>query len=377
MAWFYAAFPGLVLNYFGQGALLLEHPHAIESPFFLMGPQWARWPLVILATMATIIASQALISGAFSLTVQAMQLDYLPRLTVKHTSAHHIGQVYLPLVNWLLATGCIGLVLAFQTSSKLAAAYGIAVTTTMFVTTILFFSLTTRQWGWSRPKALLLCVPMGLLELGFFGANLFKIPAGGWFPLLVGGLLLTAMTTWRTGRRVVAERLAVGRVPIRDFIAHLPEDVARAPGVAVFMFRGDGVAPPSLLANTIHNRVLHRRVILLSVVTEAEPYVPAERRVVQTEFGRGLHQVVLHHGFMEEIDVPKAIDGLEVGGTLLDVDRVTFFLGRETVIPSEIVSMRPWRERLFAFMLRAAAPASRFFRLPPDQVVELGSQVEI
>ena len=376
-AWFVAAFPALVLNYFGQGALLLEDPAAIESPFFLMGPDWARWPLVIMATMATVIASQALISGAFSLTVQAMQLDYLPRLTVKHTSAHHIGQVYLPLVNWFLAAGCIGLVLAFRTSSALAAAYGIAVTTTMFVTTVLFYSLVRNRWDWSMPRALALCVPLGLLEIGFLGANVFKIPAGGWFPIVVGAVILTAMTTWRTGRRVVAERLAVGRVPIRDFIARLPEDVARAPGVAVFMFRGDGVAPPSLLANTKHNRVLHRQVILLSVVTAAEPYVPLEQRVELVEFGRGLHQVVLNHGFMEEIDVPKAIDGLEIGGRLLDVDRVTFFLGRETVIPSEIVSMKPWRERLFAFMLRAAAPASRFFRLPPDQVVELGSQVEI
>ena len=286
-AWFIAAFPALVLNYFGQGALLLEDPAAIESPFFLMGPDWARWPLVILATMATVIASQALISGAFSLTVQAMQLDYLPRLTVKHTSAHHIGQVYLPLVNWFLAAGCIGLVLAFRTSSALAAAYGIAVTTTMFVTTVLFYSLVRNRWDWSMPRALALCVPLGLLEIGFLGANVFKIPAGGWFPIVVGAVILTAMTTWRTGRRVVAERLAVGRVPIRDFIARLPEDVARAPGVAVFMFRGDGVAPPSLLANTKHNRVLHRQVILLSVVTAAEPYVPLEQRVELVEFGRG------------------------------------------------------------------------------------------
>ncbi len=376
-AWFMVAFPALTLNYFGQGALLLDHPAAIASPFFLMGPQWARWPLVILATCAAIIASQALISGAFSMTVQAMQLDYLPRMTVRHTSADHVGQVYLPLLNWMLAAGCIGLVLGFQKSSALAAAYGIAVTATMFVTTLLFYKLLTLNWSWPSWRAFLLCAPLGLLEIGFFGANVFKIPAGGWFPLLVGGLIMVAMTTWRTGRRVVAERMSVGRVPIKDFIARLPEDIARAPGTAVFMFRGDGVAPPSLLANTKHNRVLHRRVILLSVITAAEPYVPEADRVEIEEFGRGLCQITLHHGFMEELSVPQAIDRLEIGGSELDVSEVTFFLGRETVIPSDVVSMAPWRERLFAFMLRAAASASRFFKLPPDQVVEVGSQVEI
>jgi KUP system potassium uptake protein len=376
-AWFAVAFPALTLNYFGQGALLLDEPDAVSNPFFLMGPEWARWPLVVLATFATIIASQALISGAFSMTVQAMQLDYLPRMSVRHTSAAHFGQVYLPLVNWVLAAACIGLVFGFRESSSLAAAYGIAVTITMFVTTVLFSRFVQQSWGWSRLRAAAFCVPLGALELGFFGANVFKVPSGGWFPLVVGAVILTAMTTWRTGRRVVAERLAVGRVPIRDFIARLPEDIARAPGTAVFMFRGDGVAPPSLLANTKHNRVLHRRVILLSVVTESEPYVPESQRVEVQEFGRGLCQITLHHGFMEEISVPEAIDGLEVGGTALDVGEVTFFLGRETVIPSEIVSMAPWRERLFAFMLRAAASASRFFKLPPEQVVEVGSQVEI
>ncbi|MFN7969526.1 MAG: potassium transporter Kup [Acidimicrobiales bacterium] len=376
-SWFLVAFPALVLNYFGQCAMLLREPEAISNPVFLMAPQWARWPLVVLATAAAVIASQALISGAFSMTVQAMRLDYLPRMTVRHTSAAHAGQVYLPLVNWLLAAGCIGLVLVFQESSGLAAAYGIAVTATMFVTTLLFYKLCRLNWGWSAPRALALCLPLGALEFGFFAANIFKIPAGGWFPLLVGTLIIIAMTTWRTGRRVVAERLEVGRVPIRDFIARLPEDIARAPGTAVFMFRGDGVAPPSLLANTKHNRVLHRRVILLSVITATEPFVPASDRVEIVEFGRGLCQITLRHGFMEEMSVPDAIDGLEIGGSRLDVGEVTFFLGRETVIPSEVVSMAPWRERLFAFMLRAASSASRFFKLPPEQVIEVGSQVEI
>jgi KUP system potassium uptake protein len=376
-AWFTVAFPALVLNYFGQGALLLDRPDAIRSPFFLMGPDWARWPLVILATCATVIASQALISGAFSLTVQAMQLDYLPRLTLKHTSAHHAGQVYLPTVNILLMVGCIGLVLAFRSSSNLAAAYGIAVTATMFVTTLLFYALARRNWGWSRARTLALCVPLGVLELGFLGANVFKIPDGGWFPLVVGAVIMLSLTTWRTGRRVVAERLAASRIPVEQFLAELPPATARVPGTAVFMFRGDGVTPPSLLANTRHNRALHERVVLLSVQTLGEPYAEDVERASITDFGHGVHQVILRHGFMEEVDVPASIDGLLVDGAAIRADEVTFFLGRETVIPSELVSMAPWRERLFALMLRSAASASRFFRLPPDQVVEVGSQVEI
>ena len=377
IAWFAVAFPGLVLNYFGQGALLLEEPEAISSPLFLMGPEWARWPLVIMAALAAIIASQALISGVFSLTVQAMQLDYLPRLTVRHTSAQHIGQVYLPLVNLLLAIGCISLVLAFQSSAGLAAAYGIAVTGTMGITTVLFYFFTRAKWGWSTGKALAVCVPLAILDFAFFGANVFKIPAGGWFPLVVAAVIMVAMTTWRTGRRVVAERIAASQVTIEEFMRTLPEDVVRAPGTAVFMFRGDGTAPPALRTNTMHNRVLHERVILLSVRTDSVPYVAADQRFEIIEFGRSIHQLTAHHGFMEEPDVPAWLDGLEVGGVPIVVDDVTFFLGRETVIPSDVVSMAPWRERLFAVMLRTAASASRFFRLPPNQVVEVGSQVEI
>jgi KUP system potassium uptake protein len=377
MAWFCAAFPGLVLNYFGQGSLLLEDPEAIENPFFLMGPAWARWPLVVLATAATIIASQALITGAFSMTVQAVQLDYIPRLKVRHTSAAHRGQVYLPIVNWLLAIGCIALVLAFQASGSLAAAYGIAVTATMGLTTMLFYAFVRRSWGWSTGRALALCVPLLAVDLAFFGANAFKIPAGGWFPILVATVIIVSMTTWRTGRRVVAERLAASRVPIDTFIKTLPEDVRRVEGTAVYMFRGDAVAPPSLVANTRHNRVLHRSVLLLHVVATSEPTVPASERAAVEDLGLNIHQIVLRFGFMEEPDVLGALEGMEVGGTRLDATKLTFFLGREVAIPTHIAAMAPWRERLFAFMLRSAASASRFFHLPSEQVVELGSQVEI
>ncbi|MCB0963453.1 MAG: potassium transporter Kup [Acidimicrobiales bacterium] len=376
-AWFAVAFPGLVLNYFGQGALLLENPEAIESPFFLMGPSWASWPLVGLATMATVIASQALITGAFSLTVQAVQLDYLPRLTLRHTSSEHRGQVYLPLINWILAVGCIGLVLAFQSSSGLAAAYGIAVTATMGLTTYLFFVFVQREWGWSRTRALVLCIPLAAMDLGFFGANIFKIPAGGWFPLLIAALLMGAMTTWRTGRRLVADRLAKSRMPIVDFTAGIDEEIARVEGIAAYMYRGHAVAPASLVSNVRHNRVLHEQVLLLQVAVAGEATVdPAERAQIEY-LGRGIYELQLTFGYMEEPDVPGALAELELDGELLDTEDITYFLGREIVIPTHLVGMALWRERLFAFMLRSAASAARFFNLPPDQVVEIGSQVRI
>jgi len=374
--WFYVALPGLVLNYFGQGALLIEHPEAIENPLFNMGPTWFRWPLVILATFATIIASQALISGAFSLTVQAMHLDYLPRLTVRHTSESHEGQVYLPAVNWLLATGCIALVLAFGSSASLAAAYGIAVTATMGITTMLFFVLVRTRWGWSRIKSLVVCIPFAVLDLAFFGANVFKIPKGGWFPLLVAVIIVVMMTTWRTGRRAVAERMETGHRPIEEFIAHLPEHVVRVPGVAAFMYRGSAIAPPALRTNVRHNHALHEVVLLVSVIADSEAYISGERVIVES-LGNGCHQVTIRHGYMETSDVPRDLEGITVGSRVIDASEITYFLGRETVISTPVPTMAQWREKLFAIQLRSAASAARFFDLPPDQVVEVGSQVEI
>ena len=376
-AWLLAAFPALVLNYFGQGALLLEDPSAITNPFFLMGPDWARWPLVALATVSTVVASQALITGVFSLTVQAMQLDYLPRLTVRHTSAQHAGQVYLPLANLILMIACIGLVISFGSTSNLAAAYGLAVTATMFITTILLYFLSRATWGWSVSKALALCIPIGMIEVAFLTANLFKIPDGGWFPLAVGAVIMIAITTWRTGRAAVAERLAGAQVPIAGFIETIPSEVARVPGTAVFMYRGDGGTPPALITMIRHHHSVNERVLLVSVITTDAPYVQdAERRMVH-DLGHGFHRVVVHHGYMEEVDVPRLLDGLSVDGVTVDIATVTYVLGRESVIPSPVVTMALWRERLFALMLRSAAPASRFFRLPPNQVVEVGTQVEI
>jgi KUP system potassium uptake protein len=374
--WFTIAFPALVINYFGQGALLLAEPEAIESPVFNMGPEWARWPLVILATCATVIASQALISGAYSMTVQAMHLDYLPRLNVRHTSASHAGQVYLPTVNWLLALGCISLVMAFGSSADLAAAYGIAVTATMAITTLLFFWLTRTRWGWSTLKALAVCVPFAVLDLAFFSANVFKIPSGGWFPLVVGSAIMLLMTTWRTGRAAVAERLDADLRPIGEFIARLPDDVVRVPGVAAFMYRRPGYAPPALRTNTRHNRALHSTVLLVSVEVDPEAYLDG-REVEVSPLGNGCFQVSIRHGYMEEANVPRALDGLQVGDHRIAIKEVTFFLGRETVISTPQPTMSRWRERLFAIQLRSSASASRFFDLPSDQVVEVGSQVTI
>ncbi len=376
--WFTVALPCLALNYFGQASLLIGSPESIENPFFLMGPEWSRPLLVGLATAATIIASQALISGAFSLTVQAVQLDYLPRLAISHTSASHMGQVYVPIVNWLLMIGSISLVIAFQTSSNLAAAYGIAVTGTMGITTVLMAAYARKAWKWSTTKIALVTVPLLVIDLAFFGANVAKIPNGGWFPIVVALVIIISMTTWRTGRRLLAERIRRGETPIERFLADVAEGaLTRVPGTAVFLFKGSGAAPPALITNTRHNHVLHETVVLLSVLTADAPYLAEAERVEIEDHGQGVFQVTLHYGFMEEPDVEAGLLKLDDDRLRFAVDDVTFFLGRETVIASDIQGMAEWRERLFAIMLRSAASAARFFRLPPDRVVEVGSQVEI
>ncbi len=376
--WFTVALPCLMLNYLGQSALLIGDPEAIENPFFLMGPEWARPFLVALATCATIIASQALISGAFSLTVQAVQLDYLPRLAISHTSASHMGQIYVPIVNWMLMIGSISLVIAFQTSSNLAAAYGIAVTGTMGITTVLMAAFARSTWKWSTAKVLAVTVPLLVIDLAFFGANVAKIPNGGWFPIVVALVIITAMTTWRTGRRLLAERIRRGETPIERFLDDVERDgLPRVPGTAVFLFKGSGAAPPALITNTRHNHVLHERVLLLSVLTADAPVVGPDERAEIEQRGPGVFQVTLHYGFMEEPDVEAALLKLSDDRLPVTADSLTFFLGRETVIASDIPGMANWRERLFAFQLRSASSAARFFRLPADRVVEVGSQVEI
>jgi KUP system potassium uptake protein len=374
--WYLVVFPALVLNYWGQGALLLREPEAIDGMFFNLAPKALLLPLVILATMATVIASQALISGVFSLTAQAVQLDYLPRIRIDHTSKDHSGQIYVPLVNWLLAAACIGLVIGFQTSSNLAAAYGIAVTMTMAITTLIFFRVCTDKWGWSRAKAFAVCVPMFVVELGFLGANIPKIPHGGWFALAVALILMVQMQTWRRGRQLVADRIQRGERPIAEVLDEHTQ-VTRVPGTGVFLFKDIGMAPPALVNNLAHNKVLHRTTLIVAIDTTKEPRVLAEERAEVSKVEPGVFQVLLRFGFMEEPDVPAALAEIQMRGVEFDPDDVTYFIGRESIVSGKAPGMHPAFEHLFVWLNRGADSAVRFFNLPPEQVFEVGSRVEI
>ena len=379
ISWYLVVLPALLLNYFGQAALLAEEPGGIESPFYNLAPKWGITPLAVLATMATVIASQALITGAYSLTTQAVQLDYLPRLKILHTSAQHIGQVYVPLVNWLLMIGCVGLVVGFRTSSALASAYGIAVTTTMLITTLLFYRVVRDRWQWSTARSVATLAPLMLVDTAFLAANVPKIPTGGWFPLAVGLGLVIQMTTWRRGRELVAARIRRGERPMKEVGQEaLDAHVARVPGTAVYLFKDAGAAPPALVANLEHNKVLHETTLLLSVSVAEVPRVDPEQRVTYTAIGPGIHQLELLFGFMDEPDVPDALAAMDaIPGFQFDLGTTTFFLGREAVGAGKVPGMHPWREELFVLLNRGAASASRFFNLPPDRVFEVGTQVEI
>jgi KUP system potassium uptake protein len=377
IAWYGVVLPGLVLNYFGQAALLLGNPGAVHSPFYEMAPRWAVTPLAVLATMASIIASQALISGAFSLTVQAVQLDYLPRVRISHTSGEHQGQVYVPLVNWALMVGSVGLVLGFRSSSNLASAYGIAVTTTMVITSILFYEVAHKRWLWSRTKALAIVTPLLLVDGAFLAANVPKIPHGGWFPILVAVGLLVQMATWRKGRELVAAAIRRGERPVTDVLQE-HADAVRVPGTAVFLFKDAGQAPPALVNNLRHNKVLHAETILLCVETAETPRVKLGDRVAVSRLQGGVHQVVMRFGFIEEANVPAALALVDIPGVPLGHDDVTYFVGREAVLSmDEIPGMHPALERLYVLLHRGADSASRFFNLPADRVFEVGAYVEI
>jgi KUP system potassium uptake protein len=379
LAWFIVVLPALLLNYFGQGALLIRHPEAVQNPFFLMAPQWALYPVVILATAATVIASQALISGAYSLTMQAVQLGYSPRVEIQHTSPDEKGQIYIPAINWVLMIACIGLVLGFQSSSRLAAAYGVAVTTTMVVTSTLFLILARERWNWRLPVVALLGGLFLLLDLAFWGANLLKIPHGGWFPLVIGALVFTLLTTWKKGRLILAGRMRERTLPldlfVRDILTHPPH---RVPGTAVYMYSNAGGTPPALLHNLKHNKVLHERVLFLSIATDEVPYVPIEERSEVNLVATGIYQIVLHYGFMEDVNIPSALMEIRQEGLEFKAMSTSYFLGRETLIAGNRKGgMARWRENLFAIMAQNARSASSFFKLPPNQVVELGAQIEI
>ncbi len=378
IGWFLVVLPALTLNYLGQAALVTIDPTAIDNPFFRMAPTWLLMPLVGLATMATVIASQALITGAYSLTMQAVQLGYLPRVEIDHTSPRQVGQVYVGSVNWALMAACVALVIAFQSSANLAAAYGVAVTTTMVITTVLLYRVMRHRWSWSPVVAGALASIFLLVDLAFFSANILKVAAGGWFPLAVGLAVFTIMTTWRSGRLLLVRRLEGTELPIERFIGSIvanPQE--RVPGTAVFMVARPGMTPPALLANLRSNKVIHETVILTTVRFADAPTVPKARRETVHDLGEGFRQVVLTFGFMEPADVPTALCEIVTPDFGFDITDATFFLGKETVIPTPRPGMAQWRERLFAFMHRNASSAARQFRLPFNQVIEIGSQVEL
>ncbi|MGF7153742.1 potassium transporter Kup [Novosphingobium gossypii] len=377
IAWLYAAFPCLMLNYMGQGALLLDSPEAASNPFFLLAPEWARLPLVILATLATIIASQAVISGAFSVTRQAVQLGFLPRLRILHTSASAAGQIYIPIVNWALLVLVLALVLSFHSSSNLAAAYGIAVTGTMVITACMMGVLTFSVWRWNPVVAGLVTGAFLVIDGAYFLSNATKIPDGGWFPLLVAGVVFVALTTWSTGRRIMRHYLAVGAMDLDLFIRSTAGSVRRIAGTAIFLSSSSEGVPPALLHNVKHNKILHERVIILTVVTEDVPHMAAEERIVVAPCDAGFYRIRLRHGFMEEVDIPAAMQTVTACGDPIRMMDTSYFLSRQTLIASEKPGMAIWREKLFAWMIRNAATPMEFFNLPTNRVVELGSQVEI
>jgi KUP system potassium uptake protein len=375
-AWLGYVLPALVINYFGQGALLLADPTAVENPFYLLAPEWGRYPLVILATLATVIASQAVISGAFSITQQAMQLGYTPRLAIQHTSDREIGQIYLPAINWLLLISIILLVIEFRSSSNLAAAYGIAVTGTMLITNILAIAVAVRLWDWSPARAVLGALPFICIDLGFFLANSVKIPDGGWFPLVFGVLVFILLTTWKRGRELLGERLAADAMQLRPFITNIAEGgVERVPGTAVFMTPDPESVPHALLHSLKHYKTLHEQVIILSVKVFDVPYVPDIDRVEFHRLSGNFVQVLVQYGFKDDPDIPGALALCADAGLALDMMDTSFFLGRETLIPKFGSGMAYWRVLIFVAMFRNAGSATAFFKIPSNRVVELGSQL--
>jgi KUP system potassium uptake protein len=378
LAWFGLVLPALLLNYFGQGALLLADPATIRNPFYLMAPDWFLLPLVGLATAATVIASQAVITGVYSITQQAIQLGYAPRMALQHTSGSQMGQIYMPGVNWLMLLGVIALVLAFRSSTNLAAAYGIAVTGTMIITTLFAYVVARRQWGWRKRLALPVFGALLVLDLTFLAANSTKILDGGWFPLVFGGAVYLLLTTWKEGRKLLHECLHTQALGLRDFIPAIETpDTITVPGTAVFMTPYPEHVPHALLHNLKHNKVLHQQVVLATVTVESVPRIPDAQRVAVARLNQRFYHVGIHFGFMDAPDVPAALEWCAEQGLELDPMTTSYFLGRETVVPRVGDAMPYWREALFARMYSNAGTAADFFGLPPNQVVELGTRVTL
>ncbi len=378
IVWYSVVLPALLLNYFGQGALLLRNPQHAHNPFYNLAPAWALYPLVALATAATIIASQAIISGAFSLTRQAIQLGFCPRMRIEHTSAEEIGQVYIPLVNWVLMAATIGLVLAFRSSSTLAAAYGVAVTTTMIIATLLFFFVARVRWGWSLLKAGAPTALFLLVDLSFFGANISKIAHGAWFPLVIGLVVFTLLSTWKRGREILARRYTAKSMAFDEFLQKLEaEKIHRVEGRGVYMTSETSRVPPVLLLNLAHNDVLHEEVVLLTVLTEDVPRVATGERIEIEELGHGFFRLTARYGFMEEPSIPHVLGAAKSKGLDLTMAETTFFIGRETPFTGRKHGLSPWRAWLFRLMNRNALGATAFFRIPHDRVMEIGAHIEV
>ncbi len=378
LAWYFYVLPALLLNYFGQGSLVLRHPDTVANSFYLLAPAWALPPLVLLATAASIIASQALISGVFSLTMQAENLGFLPRLHIAHTSETAFGQIYIPIVNWLLLLACIAVVLFFQTSSNLAAAYGIAVTSTMVITTIIFAFVARNRWRWSKPRVALVVGFFLAIDLAFFGANIVKIPDGGWFPLVVALILYAVMTTWKRGTWLVVTRERSLELTLPRLLQRVAEEQpVRIEGDAVFLSANRDGTPAALLANLKYNRVLHERVLLLNVQYAEVPYIDADQRIELEHLGHQIYRATFHYGFMEEADVPYTLQAVELPGKPFAPGDVPFFVNRTKVAATDRPGMAPWREHLYTFMRRNAASAADFFSLPPARVFEIGTTIEM
>ena len=377
-AWLFFVLPALVINYFGQGALILADPAAAKNPFFLLAPGWALIPLVVLATMATIVASQAMISGAFSLTRAAIQMGYCPRLRITHTSDREIGQIYVPFINWMLYLAVMLLVMTFQRSSDLAGAYGIAVTLNMVIDSILMFFVMRRIWHWRLPYALAVVLPLLFIEVAYLSSNALKLLHGGWFPLLVGALIFTLFTTWKRGRRVLLDRLSEDALPLEQFIQSIElAPPVRVEGTAVFMTSTPDRVPHALLHNLKHNKVLHERVVFLTVVTREVPFVAPGERIEVKELGCDFYRMLGYYGFKEEPDVPELLEQAGRDGFPFEMMETSFFVSRETLVSTIRPGMARWRERLFSSMSKNAVKASDFFHVPANRVVELGTQVEL
>jgi KUP system potassium uptake protein len=377
LAWFCIVLPGLMLNYFGQGALILENPKVVRQVFFELVPQEGRLALVALSTLAAVIASQAVISGVFSLTRAAIQLGYLPRMEVQHTSETEIGQIYLPRVNWILMAAIVALVVGFGSSDKLAGAYGLAVTGAMLVDVMLATAVAILVWRWKWPVAALVFGLLAIPDLAFFFANALKIPDGGWLPLLVAALVFFTITTWRRGRALVSREMADSALPLRQFLERMERAPNRVAGTAVFLTADATSTPAAFLHNLKHNKILHERVIVLQVDTMDVPRVPETKRVEVERLGKGFYSVIARYGFMEQPDVPAALRACRPHGIAYDEMETSFFLGRETLVPSTRSHLGKWRRDFFISLSHSASATKAFFRIPPNRAIELGNQIQV